>query len=172
MANAQKNLDTAQKRLAGECPVNYTNQYSESLAMETDDVEYGTALQFGTTNGQVKKFAAADASFAGVAARATAGSYANSNNDLIGYSDHDIVKVLKTGNIVVQTYEAVTPASVVRIAHTVGGSIVAADIGKFGDTASAGETVQLVGARYISSGDEDDLVEVFIPDSVTITADV
>jgi hypothetical protein len=89
------------------------------------------------------------------------------------YERYDQVGFLKTGIVWVVVHETVAKGDPVRITHTTDGANV---VGMFGTTANAANTALVNGARFISASETDadsvKVAQVFIPDSITLTADV
>jgi hypothetical protein len=167
----QKGLNTAQPRLLGEIPQNYTNQYPVTKAAE-DAFNFGSAVMSGTAANQVKLFANATGPFEGVAMLSGEGRKVDANDAIIGYNQYDAAGILKTGYVVVYVNEAVTPASPVRVYHTIGAGSEA--VGTFATTAEAGKTSLLTGAKFAGTTTAAGNVALFLDDSVskTATADV
>lgn len=94
-------------------------------------------------------------------------------NEHVGYPDKQTLNVMSKGVIWVYTVEAVALGDDVRAFITDdSGSTSGADIGRFGTTASAGVTVAITAARWLSETDGAGLalLELDIP-AATFTAD-
>lgn len=84
-----------------------------------------------------------------------------------GYKQYDGIKVGKTGFFTVVAYEQVARGDVVRVQIE---AETGRPVGTWGKTATVGKTAVVNGARFWAA-DSATVATVFLPDSITLTAD-
>jgi len=134
-----------------------------SFAAEENDIEFGHAVMLGTDKDkQVKLYASASGTFAGVAGYSTDAK----NIDNSKFNDGDSVPVIDQGIVTVYTEEAITLPADVRIRHDATGP------GNFRATSDAGKTVKITsGAEWREDAASGTAVKLFLSPPFSITAD-
>lgn len=130
-------------------------------------IKFGRAVVLGASGGLGKTVSGASDVFIGVAKY----SYEASDFDNLAYADKDVLAVQEIGVIGVYVEEAVTPASVVRVRHTNHASDPLKLAGNFCDTADAGKTFVLKGAKYVGTTTEAGTVGLLLTGSFDTVAD-
>ena len=165
-------VNTNQTNSAGKLGRNYTNNYIESEVCGATAIKFGLAAQVKA--GVVSPLASGDV--ATISARNTMGvtifSPGAAGLDSNQYEQYDQVGLLKTGIVNVVVNEAIAKGDLVRVYHTTSSSKL---VGQFCTTAEATKTALLAGCRWVSASQTDAsgnlIAELFIPDSITLTAD-
>lgn len=165
-------VNTNQTNSAGKLGRNYTNNYIESEVCGSDAIKFGYGAQVKA--GVVAILATGDVTT--ISARNTFGvavfSPGAAGLDSNQYEQYDQVGFLKTGIVNVVVTEVIAKGDPVRVYHTTSSAKIQ---GMFATTAEATKTALIAGARWVSASQTDAsgnlIAELFIPDSITLTAD-
>jgi hypothetical protein len=170
--DSYSDVNTNQTNSAGRLGRNYPNNYIESEVCGSGAIKFGYGAQ--VKSGVVSALASGDVATIsskntfGVAVFSPSANGLDSNQ----YEQYDQVGFLKTGIINVPVTETIAKGDLVRVYHT---TSTAKIVGMFATTAEATKTALLVGARWVSASQTDAsgvlIAELFIPDSITLTAD-
>lgn len=166
-------INTNQTNSAGRLWRNYPNNYIESEVCGSTAIKFGYACQVKA--GVIEPLATGDVTT--ISTRNTMGvamfSPSAKGLDSKQYEQYDQVGFLKTGIVNVVVCETIAKGDPVRIIHTTDGADI---VGMFATTANAANSALVNGARFVSASQADAsgelIAEVFIPDSITLTADV
>lgn len=131
-------------------------------------IKFGRAVVLGASGGLGKLVSGATDVFIGVAKY----SYEASDLDNLAYADKDVLAVQEIGVIAVYVEEAVTPSSVVRVRHTNHASDPLKLAGNFCDTADAGKTFVLKGAKFVGTTTGAGTVGLLLTGNFETSADV
>lgn len=170
--DSYSDVNTNQTNSAGRLGRNYPNNYIESEVCGSGAIKFGYGAQ--VKSGVVSALASGDV--ATISSKNTFGVAVFSPNanglDSNQYEQYDQVGFLKTGIINVIVTETIAKGDLVRVYHTTSSSKI---VGSFATTAEATKTALLAGCRWVSASQTDAsgnlIAELFIPDSITLTAD-
>lgn len=165
-------VNTNQTNSAGRLGRNYPNNYIESEVCGSGAIKFGYGAQVKSE--VVSALASGDV--ATISAKNTFGVAVFSPNanglDSNQYEQYDQVGFLKTGIINVPVTETIAKGDLVRVYHT---TSTAKIVGMFATSAEATKTALIAGARWVSASQTDAsgnlIAELFLPDSITLTAD-
>ncbi|HMW08381.1 MAG TPA: hypothetical protein PKL30_19300 [Leptospiraceae bacterium] len=170
--DSYSDVNTNQTNSAGRLGRNYPNNYIESEVCGATSIKFGYGAQ--VKSGVVSALASGDV--ANISARNTFGvctfSPGANGLDSAQYEQYDQVGFLKTGIINVPVTETIAKGDLVRVYHTTSSSKI---VGMFATTAEATKTALITGARWVGASQTDAsgvlIAELFLPDSITLTAD-